>query len=80
MSRMSASFVAKEVGMSTTWVYDMWKDMGLVAKDKFGDWVLTEEGRKIGGRMSSGSHLSVPTFRFEDIEQLMIDFYNKTRK
>lgn len=80
MSRMSARFVAQKVGKSAAWVYDMWKDMGLVTKDKFGDLVLTETGRKLGGKMSSGSHLSVPTFKFEDIEKLMIDFYNKTRK
>ena len=54
--------------------------MGLVYKDKFGDWVLTELGRSHGGKMSSGSHLSVPTFDFDVIEKMMIDFYNKCRK
>ena len=29
---MSARFVAQKVGMSTQWVYDMWKEMGLVIK------------------------------------------------
>jgi len=58
----------------------MWKYMGLVIKNKFGDWVLTDSGRKIGGRMSEGNHLSVPTFEFEIIEKKMIDFYNKHRK
>ncbi len=80
MTRMSARFVAQKVGQSTAWVYDMWKDMGLVVKDKFGDWVLTNLGREIGGKMSSGNHLSVPTFDFETIEKMMIDFYNKHRK
>lgn len=80
MSRMSARFVAQKVGMTTQWVYDMWKDMGLVDKDKFGDWVLTATGRANGGRMSKGSRLVVPTFDFEVIEQMMIDFYNKHRK
>lgn len=80
MSRMSARFVANKVGMSTAWVYKMWKDMGLVVKDKFGDWVLTEAGREIGGKMSSGNRVSVPTFKFETIEQLMIDFYNQIKK
>lgn len=80
MSRMSARFVAQKVGMTTQWVYGMWKDMGLVDKDKFGDWVLTAAGRANGGRMSKGSHLEVPTFDFEVIEQMMIDFYNKRRK
>ena len=49
-------------------------------KDKFGDWALTEAGREIGGRMSKSNHLPVPTFEFEKIEKLMIDFYNKHRK
>lgn len=80
MNRMSARFVAKKVGMSTTWVYDMWKDMGWVVKDKFGDWVLTDLGRKVGGKMSDSNRLSVPTFEFETIEKIMIDFYNKNRK
>ncbi len=80
MRRMSARFVAQKVGMTTQWVYDMWKDMGLVDKDKFGDWVLTAAGRANGGRMSKGSRLEVPTFDFEVIEQMMIDFYNKHRK
>ncbi len=80
MSRMSARFVGQMVSQSTEWVYGMWKDMGLVIKDKFGDWVLTDLGRKIGGQMSKGSSLSVPTFEFDVIEQMMIDFYNKHRK
>jgi len=80
MSRMSARFVAQKVGMSTQWVYDMWKEMGLVIKDKFGDWVLTNAGREIGGKMSQGSRLAVPTFKFSTIEQLMIEHYNKFRK
>lgn len=80
MSRMSARFVGKEVGLTTKAVYQMWKDMGLVCKDKFGDWVLTEAGRAVGGRMSNGARLEVPVFDFEVIEKLMIDFYNKTHK
>ena len=50
MSRMSARFVAQKVGMTTNWVYNMWKEMGLVEKDKFGDWVVTAAGRAIGGK------------------------------
>ena len=80
MSRMSARFVAQKVGQSTSWVYNIWKDMGLVIKDKFGDWVLTDLGREIGGRMSSGNHLAVPIFDFDTIEKMMIDFYNKHKK
>lgn len=72
MSRMSARFVAKKVGMSTEWVYKMWKEMGLVIKDSIGDWILTEKGYKVGGQMSIGSKLSVPTFKFEEIEKMMI--------
>lgn len=37
MNRMPARFVGRAVGMSTEWVYGMWRDMGLVTKDKFGD-------------------------------------------
>lgn len=45
ISRVSARFVGRKVGMSTAWVYVMWKDMGLVIKYKFGDWILTEAGK-----------------------------------
>ena len=77
---MSARFVGNRVGMSAKWVYDMWKDMGLVINNNSGGWSLTELGRSVGGRMSKGSYSSVPTFDFEVIEQMMIDFYNKYRK
>ena len=80
MSRMSAKFVGKKIAQSTEWVYGVWKDMGLVVKDKFGDWDLTDFGRQNGGKMSKGGRLSVPTFDFNTIEQMMIDFYNKHRK
>lgn len=80
MSRMSARYIAIKLGQSAAWVYEMWKDMGLVAKDKFGDWTLTEAGRSIGGKMSKSNHLPVPTFDFETIEKMMVDFYNKHRK
>lgn len=80
MNRMSARFVGQKVSQSTEWVYGMWKDMGLVTKDKFGDWGLTDWGKKNGGKMSKGSHVSVPTFNFEVVEQMMIDFYIKHRK
>lgn len=80
MGRMSARFFGRLVGMSTEWVYDMWKDMGLVIKDKLGGWVLTEAGKKIGGKMSKSNHTPVPTFDFETVEKMMIDFYNKHRK
>ena len=52
MERMSARFVGRKVGMTSEWVYSMWKDMGLVTKDEFGEWILTEAGKNIGGKMS----------------------------
>lgn len=58
----------------------MWKDMGLVNKDKFGNLTLTDFGRKIGGKMSEGSRRPVPTFEFETIEKMVIEFYNKHMK
>ena len=78
MDRLAARYVGKRIGMSTEWVYDIWMKMGLVVKDKFGDWELTELGKLNGGRMSK-SNYPVPTFEFKDIEKLMIDFYNKTK-
>ncbi len=80
MSKMSARFVGREVGKDAKWVYGMWKDMGLVEKDKFGDWILTAKGKKAGGDMSNGPKLSVPIFDFNDITKKMIRFYNKYRK
>lgn len=80
MEKLSAHFIATKVGKSTEWVYDMWKDMGLVIKDNFGDWALTEAGKSIGGIMSKSSSHPVPTFDFEVIEKMMIDFYNTYRK
>lgn len=77
MSRMSARYVGREVGKSTKWVYEMWNQMGIVVKDKFGDWILTNAGKEIGGRMSKSEYCSVPTFDFDVIEKLMVDFYNK---
>lgn len=80
MSRMSARFVGKEVGLSTESVYKMWYDMGLIVKNQYGDWTLTQLGREIGGRMSSGSRLQVPTFDIDMIAERMIDFWNKTHR
>ena len=80
MNRMSARFVGNEVGKSAAWVYSMWENMRLVFKDKFGDWELTDAGRSIGGRMSKNNYRSVPTFDFNVIEKMMIDFYAKHGK
>lgn len=78
--RMSARFVGNKVGMDTKWVYDLWEKMGVVIKDKFGDWILTKYGRSIGGKMSKSNYCPVPTFKFEIIEKKMIDFYNMCQK
>lgn len=75
--RKSARFVGKEIGKSAAWVYEMWKSMGLVIRDKWGVWILTEAGKNIGGRMSKSNHRPVPTFDFDVVEKMMIDFYNK---
>lgn len=80
MGRMSARFVAEKVGQSAEWVYGMWKDMGLIAKDPMGDWALTAAGRENGGKMSGNGQFSVPTFDFETIEKKMIDFYHQHRQ
>ena len=79
MSRMSARFVAKEVGLTTKKVYEMWKGMGVVKKDKFEGWDLTELGRKMGGKLSKGNS-PVPTFKFDSIVTEMINFWNKAHK
>lgn len=54
--------------------------MGVVIKDKSGDWILTKYGRSIGGKMSKSNYCPVPTFKFEIIEKKMIDFYNMCQK
>ncbi len=75
MGRKSARFIADMlINYTPKDVYEIWKDMGLVIKDKFGDWVLTDLGKEIGGRMSNGNHLSVPTFDADSIIEKMIAF------
>ena len=75
MGRKSARFIAEMLSnYKTKDVYDIWKDMGLVVKDNFGDWVLTDLGKSIGGKMSSGNRLSVPTFHADFIIDKMIEF------
>lgn len=75
MSRKSARFIAEMlVNYTTKDVYEIWKDMGLVVKDEFGDWLLTEAGKLIGGKMSNGNRLSVPTFNADMIIDKMIEF------
>lgn len=77
MVRMSARFVALKINKNASWVYDVWKDIKLVVKDQSGHWILTELGRTHGGKMSLGQHTSVPTFDFDTVEHLMVDFFNK---
>ena len=75
MERKSARFIAGMLSNYTTQdVYDIWKDMGLVIKDKFGGWILTDLGRSLGGKMSNGNRLSVPTFNADFIINKMIEF------
>lgn len=71
-SRMSARFFGLQMGMSTDSVYSIWENLGLIIKDKFGEWVLTDAGRSIGGKMSKSNYCPVPTFEFEVIEKIMI--------
>lgn len=77
--RMSARYIGKEVGKSAKWVYEMWKDMGIVIKDKYGDWILTDAGRALNGKMSKFSDFSVPTFKAEEIIPKMEEFFIKHR-
>lgn len=75
MSRKSARFIADMlINYTTKDVYEIWKDMGLVVKDEFGDWILTEAGKLMGGKMSNGNRLSVPTFNADFIIDKMIEF------
>lgn len=80
IGRMSALHLGRKVGLSPKEVYEIWSEMGLVQKDKWGDWTLTGLGREMGGRMSEGSYLSVPTFNFDAIINPMIDFWKKKKE
>jgi hypothetical protein len=80
MSRMPARFIGQKIGKKASEVYEIWSNMGLVIKDKYGDWILTDLGKKIGGKMSNSNYLHVPIFDFEMIKETMIDFYNKNVK
>lgn len=78
MERKSARFIAQMLCNYTTKnVYEIWEDMGLVVKDNLGDWILTDLGKAVGGRMSDGNRLSVPTFDVESIINKMIEFCEK---
>lgn len=80
MGRMSARFIAQKlIDFTAADVYEIWNDMNLVCKDKFGDWVLTDLGRSIGGKMSKSDHFPVPTFDADKVIDMMIEWY-KTHK
>lgn len=74
MDRMSARFIGIKLGKATAEIYDMWRKMGLVTKDKLGDWTLTELGRNIGGKMSKSNYLAVPTFEYDSVVRMMEEF------
>ena len=78
MGRMSAHFIAREFGQKASWAYEIMKELGLVVKDKFGDWALTDLGKKIGGKMSQSSYRPVPSFDFEIVSK-MIEEYLKNK-
>lgn len=48
--------------------------MGLVIKNKFGDWALTDLGGSFGGKMSKSDRLLVPTFDADKVIDMMINF------
>lgn len=73
--RKSARYIARElIGFSTSDVYALWRDMGLVKKDGFGGWSLTALGFEVGGRVSRSNYNPVPTFDSDKIIDMMIDF------
>lgn len=74
MARMSARFVGKIIGLGTDEVYETWERMGLIYMGQYGDWLLTDAGRSVGGQMSKSNYCPVPTFDFEVIEKIMMEF------
>lgn len=74
MDRMSARFLGIKLGKTTADIYKTWKKIGVLTKDKFGDWTLTELGRTIGGKMSKSNYVSVPTFECDPIVKMMDEF------
>ena len=75
MSKASARYIGKCFGMDANWTYEVWEDMGLIVKNKFGDWILTEAGKKIGG--STSKRYGVPIFKGEEIVPMMNEFLRK---
>lgn len=70
--RMSARYIAQRLGVTAKWVYQVLEEHGLVEEDTWGEWTLTEKGRRNGGRMSKGNY-PVPTFKFNVVEEILRD-------
>lgn len=77
MNRKSARFVGLEICKSAKWVYDVWHQMGLVMKNSYNEWVLTQKGYDVGGKMSNNNYVPVPTFDLDNIQKLMAEFLEK---
>ena len=80
MNRVSARFFGNKAIISTQRVYEIWHALGLIMKNKYGDWTLTNAGIEIGGRMSKSSYLSVPTFEYDVIKPLVDKYIETNRK
>lgn len=70
MTRMCAKFIGLELGMDTQEVYAALCELGLVEKNKDGNWIVTVSGCEATGAMSRGN-CPVPTFDFETIRALI---------
>ena len=77
MNRKSARFVGLEICLPTKKVYEIWHQMGLVMKNTYNEWILTQKGYDIGGKMSHNSYVPVPTFDLDTIVKLMKEFFEK---
>lgn len=74
MNRMSVKFIAYQVGLSEKKLYEVLEAKGIVTKNEFSKWILTNHGRESGGVMSKGER-SIPTFRLEDISEMVLDYF-----
>lgn len=77
MDRKSARFVGLEMCLPTKKVYEIWHQMGLVMKNVYNEWVLTQKGYDLGGKMSNNSYVPVPTFDLATIKKSMEEFIGK---
>ena len=67
MSKSGATGIGKAIGMMPKTVNKILSQMGYIMKDKFGNWILTELGKKKGGTYSQQTNYPVPTFDLENI-------------